>query len=146
MFIVSNYCRIPNSSCCCCTSQKPPHGAFSGTKHGIMAPLVSKRLEKILRTNQNLKNTRKKKQFRFLEIFGFLVRSWISLRLFLDFSVIFWISLLHYPIIAPLRGSHGLSARRAWSTKSRVPKGLHLEVGARRTSSPDIFLSSFLIS
>ena len=31
-----------------------------------------------------------------------------------------------------LRGSHGLSARRARRTKSRGPKGLHLEVGARR--------------
>ena len=30
-------------------------------------------------------------------------------------------------------GSHGLSARRARRTKSRGPKGLHLEVGARRT-------------
>ena len=28
--------------------------------------------------------------------------------------------------------STGLSARRAWRTKSRGPKGLHLEVGARR--------------
>ena len=33
---------------------------------------------------------------------------------------------------SPLRGSHGLSARRARRTKSRGPKGLHLEVGARR--------------
>ena len=31
-----------------------------------------------------------------------------------------------------MRGSHGLSARRARRTKSRGPKGLHLEVGARR--------------
>ena len=31
-----------------------------------------------------------------------------------------------------LRRSHGLSARRARRTKSRGPKGLHLEVGARR--------------
>ena len=31
-----------------------------------------------------------------------------------------------------LRGSHGLSARRARRTKSRGPKGLQLEVGARR--------------
>ena len=30
-----------------------------------------------------------------------------------------------------LRGSHGLSARRARRTKSRGPKGLQLEVGAR---------------
>ena len=30
------------------------------------------------------------------------------------------------------RGSHGLSARRAQRTKSRGPKGLQLEVGARR--------------
>ena len=35
-------------------------------------------------------------------------------------------------IMSPLRGSHGLSARRAQRTKSRVPKGLWLEVGARR--------------
>ena len=32
---------------------------------------------------------------------------WIYLRLFLYFSVIFWISLMHQPIIAPLGGSHG---------------------------------------
>ena len=31
-----------------------------------------------------------------------------------------------------LRGSHGLSARRARRTMSRGPKGLQLEVGARR--------------
>ena len=31
-----------------------------------------------------------------------------------------------------MRGSHGLSARRARRTKSRGPKGLQLEVGARR--------------
>ena len=31
-------------------------------------------------------------------------------------------------------GSHGLSARRARRTKSRGPKGLQLEVGARRAS------------
>ena len=31
-----------------------------------------------------------------------------------------------------LRGSHGLSGRRARRTKSRGPKGLQLEVGARR--------------
>ena len=54
-------------------------------------------------------------------------------------SVIFWISLTHYPIIAPLRGSHGLSARRAWRTLSSRPKGpkagpkgRNLEVGAQR--------------
>ena len=46
---------------------------------------------------------------------------------------------MHYPIIAPLRGSHGLSARRARRTKSARPegpkagpKGRKLEVGARR--------------
>ena len=31
-----------------------------------------------------------------------------------------------------LHGSHGLSARRAQRTKSRGPKGLQVEVGARR--------------
>ena len=44
----------------------------------------------------------------------------------LDLSVIFGISLTHYPIIAPLRGSHGLSARRAWRTLSSRPKALHV--------------------
>ena len=45
----------------------------------------------------------------------------------------------HYPIIALLRGSHGLSARRSWRTLSSRPegpkagqKGRNLEVGARR--------------
>ena len=32
----------------------------------------------------------------------------------------------------PPPGSHGLSARRARRTKSRGPKGLQLEVGARK--------------
>ena len=40
--------------------------------------------------------------------------------LFLDFSVI---SRTHYPIIAPLRGSRSLSARRAWRTLSSRPGG-----------------------
>ena len=35
----------------------------------------------------------------------------------------FWISLTHYPIITPLRGSHGLRARRAWRTLSSRPEG-----------------------
>ena len=39
---------------------------------------------------------------------------------------------MHYAIIALMHGSHGLSARRAWRTKSRGPKGRQLEVGARR--------------
>ena len=34
-----------------------------------------------------------------------------------------WISLMHYPIIEPLRGSHGRSARRAWRTLSGKPEG-----------------------
>ena len=38
----------------------------------------------------------------------------------------------HYPMTTSLRGSHGLSARRARRTKSRGPEGLQLEVGARR--------------
>ena len=48
-------------------------------------------------------------------------------------------SLTHYPIIALLRGSHGLSPRRAWRTLSSRPegpkagpRGRNLEVGARR--------------
>ena len=48
-------------------------------------------------------------------------------------------SLTHYPIIALMRGSHGLSARRARRTLSSRPegpkdgpKGRTLEVGARR--------------
>ena len=32
-----------------------------------------------------------------------------------------------------LRGSHGLSARRTWRTKSRGPKGPQPEVGARKS-------------
>ena len=50
---------------------------------------------------------------------------------------------MHYPIIAPLRGSHGLSARRARRTKSSRPKwpkagpkGRKLEVGPRRGPTP----------
>ena len=39
---------------------------------------------------------------------------------------------MHYAIIALMHGSHGLSARRARRKKSRGPKGLQLEVGARR--------------
>ena len=35
-------------------------------------------------------------------------------------------------VMSPWRGSHGLNARRARRTKSRGPKGLQLEVGARR--------------
>ena len=35
-------------------------------------------------------------------------------------------------VLVTLRGSHGLSARRARRTNSRGPKGLQLEVGARR--------------
>ena len=35
-------------------------------------------------------------------------------------------------VMSPLRGSHGLSTRRAGRTKSRGPKGLQLEVGAQR--------------
>ena len=34
--------RIPNSCCCCSWSQKPSHAAISGTKRGIIDPLVSK--------------------------------------------------------------------------------------------------------
>ena len=46
---------------------------------------------------------------------------------------------MHYPIIALMRGSHGLSAWRAWRTLSSRPdgpkagpKGRSLKVGARR--------------
>ena len=46
---------------------------------------------------------------------------------------------MHYPIIALMHGSHGLSARRAWRTLSSSPEGpkagpksRSLEVGARR--------------
>ena len=41
-----------------------------------------------------------------------------------------------------MRGSHGLSARRARRTKSRGPKGLQLEVGARR--APRLLVHSYL--
>ena len=47
-----------------------------------------------------------------------------------------------------LRGSHGLSAQRARRTKSRGPKGLQLEVGARRapqTSSHLIILTNIVL-
>ena len=37
-----------------------------------------------------------------------------------------------YGVLSPLRGSHGLSARRAQRTKSKGPKGLQLEVGSQR--------------
>ena len=36
-------------------------------------------------------------------------------------------------VMSPLRGSHGLSARRARRTKSRCLNGLQLEVGPRRS-------------
>ena len=35
-------------------------------------------------------------------------------------------------VMSSLRGSHGLSARKGRRMKSRGPKGLQLEVGARR--------------
>ena len=38
----------------------------------------------------------------------------------------------HSPMTTSLCGSRGLSARRARRTKSRGPKGLQIEVGARR--------------
>ena len=42
------------------------------------------------------------------------------------------------------RGSHGLSARRARRTKSRGPKGLQLEVGARR--APKLLVYTYCCS
>ena len=54
---------------------------------------------------------------------------------------------MNYPIIALLRGSHGLSARRARRTKSSRPegpkagpKGRQLEVGARRAPRPQVII------
>ena len=41
-----------------------------------------------------------------------------------------------------LRGSHGLSARRARRMQSRGSKGLQLEVGARRASTSIINIAS----
>ena len=38
--------RMPNSSYYCSSSQKPSHGDISGTKRGIIDPLVSKRPKK----------------------------------------------------------------------------------------------------
>ena len=73
-----------------------------------------------------------KKSFGFVdEIF------WICRRNLLDlskkcFEFVGKICQRHYPMTASLHGSHGLSARRARRTKSRGPKGLQLEVGARR--------------
>ena len=49
-----------------------------------------------------------------------------------NFSRVTWVG----SPVSPLRGSHGLSARRARRTKSRGPKGLQLEVGARRAPRP----------
>ena len=43
-----------------------------------------------------------------------------------------------------LRGSHGLSARRARRTKSKGPKGLQLEVGARR--APKLLVCFIFVS
>ena len=62
---------------------------------------------------------------------------WWNLGFFCDCFWIclwfFWISLTHYPIIAPLRESHGLGAQRAWRTKDETgPKGSYLEVEPRR--------------
>ena len=44
----------------------------------------------------------------------------------MDFSAI---SPRHYPIIAPLRGSHGLSAQGREGRYQAGPKGRNLEVG-----------------
>ena len=56
---------------------------------------------------------------------------------------------MHYPIIAVMRGSHGLSARRAWRTLSSRPEGpkagpkdRSLEVGARR--APRLLVNTYL--
>jgi hypothetical protein len=57
--------RIPNSLSSSSSSQKPSHGDILGTKRGIIDPLMSKRPEK---------NSGEEKK---------------SLRLFLNFSVIF---------------------------------------------------------
>ena len=68
----------------------------------------------------------KKDNFKY---FGFLRDCfWISLWFFS-------ISLTKYPIIAPLRGSHSLSARRAQRTLSS-----YLEVGPRRDAKTSSFL------
>ena len=87
MNLVNNPTTRINNSCSprAGSSQKPSHGDILGTKSGIIDLLDF--WEKI----------------RFLEKFRFFVKFWISLRLFLDFSVI---SLMHYPIIAPFHGSH----------------------------------------
>ena len=55
--------RIPNSSSYCyyySLSQKPSHGDISGTKRGIIDPLVSKRPEKIL--NKKIQKEKKKRR------------------------------------------------------------------------------------
>ena len=110
---------------------------MSGTNSGIIDPLVSKRPGKNLFFSHNFRFSelfwifgRKKLDFwkilDFWKKLGFSLKSWIfriSLWLFFYFFVIFWISQTHYPIIAPLCGSHGLSAWRAWRTKSSRPEG-----------------------
>ena len=54
---------------------------------------------------------------------------------------------MHYPIIALMHGSHGLSARRAWrtlSSKPKVgPKGRSLEVGARKAPRLLVYICCF---
>ena len=53
---------------------------------------------------------------------------------------------MHYPIIALLCGSHGLSARRAWSPKPKAGQnGRNLEVGAWRASRLLVFDIRYLI-
>ena len=46
--------------------------------------------------------------------------------------------------MSPWRGSHGLNARRARRTKSRGPKGLQLEVGARRAPRLIVSIAKYI--
>ena len=77
--------------------------AILGTKRGTYhrsagVKTTGKKSEKIITTKQNLKT---------IHIFGETLDFLTIVFGFLRFS------LMHYPIIAPLRGSQGLSARRA---------------------------------
>ena len=76
--------RIPNSSSSSSSSQKNPGCNISGTESHIIDPLGSKRPGK-----KNLKSKNQKKNLKNNT------------------------SSMHYPIIALMCGSHGLSARRA---------------------------------
>ena len=70
--------------------QKPSSADISETESGIIDPLVSKQQEE-KNINNNWRRKIKTKEITLLDLF----------------AIVFGYLLTHYPIIAPLRGSHG---------------------------------------